>query len=117
LEIEVPDDANLGAFISAWVGAASDAAGSITKLAADLEALESQTALIEILARCSEGISAGRKQLTALGGTATIEQVNAVLKRVSWLKVFLCGDLQFLMWRLRFLICFVTCRIFHTCDL
>lgn len=104
----MPDNANIEGFIAAWVGAASDAAGSITKLAADLEALESQAALIDILAKCSEGISAGRKQLTAMGRTATVEGVNSVLRTVSWLKAFLCGDLHFLMWHFRFLINFVT---------
>ncbi len=78
------DDLNLPTFIQSWIQAASDCAGQCAKLTADLEPLESQGQLITLLQSAAEGVSAGRKALTALGASATPAAVNHVLERVSW---------------------------------
>lgn len=85
MEAVVPDrdDVNLPTFIQSWIQAASDAAGQCAKLTADLEPLESQTQLIALLQSAAEGISNGRKALTALGVSATPDEVNHVLTKVS----------------------------------
>ena len=78
------DDVNLPTFIQSWIQAASDAAGQCAKLTADLEPLESQSQLIKLLQTSADGISNGRKALTALGASATPDAVNHVLRQVSW---------------------------------
>lgn len=85
----MPESTEVGPFVQAWVTAASDAAGQCAKLTADLEPLESQQALIQLIAGAADGISASRKVLTALGPVPTAADVANVLTNAARLK--LCG--------------------------
>ena len=84
----LPDDHSLETFIPAWVSAAGDAAGQAARLQADLEPMESQSALIKLLADASTGISKSRKDLTMLGAAADAASVQGILNQVGWLRVF-----------------------------
>ena len=83
LEIMVPDEADLPNFVSQWITAASDAAGQCAKVTADLEPLESQTALIDLIVNASQGISASRKALTALGHQPSAQEVKLELTKAG----------------------------------
>ena len=93
LEVLVPESAEVGLFVQAWVTAASDAAGQCAKLTADLEPLESQQALIQLIAGAADGISASRKALTALGPAPGAADVAAVLANAACLYSGTCNIL------------------------
>ena len=66
--------------------AASDAAGQCAKVTADLEPLESQQALIELIAGAAGGISDTRKALTALGPVPAAADVANILTNAARLQ-------------------------------
>ena len=87
MEILVPAECDLAKFVSSWVAAAGDAAGTCTKVCIELEGLESQGELVRLINEPMTGIQAARKGLTALGVAPQLESVDVILRQVAWLPV------------------------------
>ena len=75
---------DIAGFVSAWVAAASNAAGDSARTLADLEPLESQSQLMGLIQAATTGINNGRKLLVQLGPNPPLPEVEAVLQDVAW---------------------------------
>ncbi|CAE7235797.1 unnamed protein product, partial [Symbiodinium sp. CCMP2456] len=78
LELTISTD-DVGLFVKSWVAAANTAQGQAVKMSAELEALDSQEALMGKLKDCADGIGACRKKLQALGTAPVASDVQTAL--------------------------------------
>lgn len=80
MEVLLPTSCDVQKFVMAWVAAAGDAAGQSTKIAIELEALESQGELCRLIQESMTGIAQARKSLAALGQNPAADDVASILR-------------------------------------